>query len=84
MDATGDEHPVCPPTYLSIYKTVSYAPIWVTFYTTFCTTINDLFEAFDKRVPWWAKETPATLANHRASKERSKGPIVVVLVPSGF
>jgi hypothetical protein len=56
----------------------------MTSYTTFYTTINDLFEGFGKWVPWTTKDTPGTLANLWTSTRGTKGTIVVVIVASVF
>ena len=51
----------------------------MTSYTTFYTTINDLFEAFDKWVPWTTKDTPGTLANLWLQQKGLKGRLLLLL-----
>jgi hypothetical protein len=51
----------------------------MTSYTTFYTTINDLFEAFDKWVPWTTKEAPGTLANLWLQQGGLKGRLLLLL-----
>ena len=52
----------------------------MTSYTTFYTTINDLFEAFDKWVPWTTKEAPGTLANLWLQQGGLKGRLLLLLL----